>query len=239
LTERRCLLCGKPMGPGHSFSCSGSKAKADASVGTAGPAESQIQAQIIMAQDLLEDARSLGIDVSEFERRLFNLEKERAENLVASVAPLMSDLSQAIEGFRNAEEVDAASMASKVEGQLTILRSLVEEARSVGADASRFETELSGLEKSLDESRVETTRLRWISSSANMLTGELSGILESLQRELEREPTSLEAEIYEYLMKHGGMSVSTYSKECGLTEEETRKAIDRLVELDMIEVRKV
>ena len=159
MTERRCVLCGKPMGPGHSFSCGGSKVKADASVGTAGLVESQVQAQIIMARDLLEEARSLGIDVSGFEIRLFDLEKPKAQNLVASVAPLMSDLSQAIE--------------------------------------------------------------------------------ESLERELEKEPTSLEAEIYEYLMKHGGMSVSTYSKERGLTEEETRKAIDRLVELDMIEVRKV
>ena len=159
LTERKCLLCGKPMGPGHSLSCSASKAKTDASAGTTGLAESQVQAQIIMTRDLLEEARSLGIDVSGFERRLFDIEKPGAENLIVSVAPLMSDLSQAIE--------------------------------------------------------------------------------ESLERELEREPTSLEAEIYEYLMRHGGMSVSTYSKERGLTEEETRKAIDRLVELDMIEVRKV
>jgi len=239
LTERRCLLCGKAMGPGHSLSCSGSKARADASVRTAGLAESQVQAQIIMARDLLEEARSLGIDVSGFERRLLDLEKPKAENLAASVAPLMSDLSQAIEEFRGTEEVDAASVATKVEGQLAILRSLVEEARSVWADASRFERELSKLEKSFDQSKVDTTQLTWIGSSANALAGELSGILESLERDLEREPTSLEAEIYEYLMKHGGMSVSTYSKERGLTEEETRKAVDRLVELDMIEVRKV
>ena len=127
---------------------------------------SKIEAQLIITRDLLEDARSLGIDVSKFEKRLEMLELKRPENLVASVAPLMIDLSEAIEEFKRAEE-EAASVAAEVE------------------------------------------------------------------------LTPLEVEVYEYVMKHGGMSVSDFSERSGITEEATRRAIERIVELDMLEVRGV
>jgi len=239
LPEKICLLCGKPLGPGHSLSCGGSEAKADAPIGTAGVAESRIQAQIIVARDLLEEAKSLGVDVSEFEKKLSHLERLRPENLGGPIASLMSDISKAVEESKPAEEKDAASIAAKVESQLVVTRHLLEEARSLGADISRFETGFSKLATSLGESRSETTRLRQLLDSADTFIAELSEVIESSRRELEKEPTELEAEVYEYLMKHGGMSVSAYSKEHGISDDETKKAIDRLVELDMIEVRKV
>ena len=227
------------MGPGHSFSCAGVKARVDASGRTASLADSQIQTQITVTLDLLEEARSLGVDVSEFEKKLSKLEKLRPENLGDSVASLMSDISKAVEEFRPVEEKDAAFIAARVESQFVIARHLLEEARSLGADISRFETGFSKLATSLGESRSETTRLRQLLDSADSLIAELSEVIESSRRELEKEPTELEAEVYEYLMKHGGMSVSAYSKEHGISDDETKKAIDRLVELDMIEVRKV
>ena len=129
----------------------------------------KIEAQLVIARDLLEEATSLEIDVSKFKNRLSDLERMTPEKLGSPLASFMSDLSQAIEDFKQAEGRQAASMISEVEKQ----------------------------------------------------------------------PTPLEAEVYEYLMKHGGMSVSAYSKEHGISDDETKKAIDRLVELDMIEVRKV
>jgi len=227
------------MGPGHSLSCSGSRAKADVSNGVASLAESQVQAQIIVARDLLEEARSLGVEVSEFEKKLSRLEKLSPKSLGASVASLMSDISKTVEEFKPAEEKDAASIAAKVESQLIMVRHLLEEARSLGGDISRFETGFSKLKTSLGESKSETMRLKQLSDSTDAFIAELSEVIESSRRELEKEPTELEAEVYEYLMKHGGMSVSAYSKEHGISDDETKKAIDRLVELDMIEVRKV
>jgi len=130
-------------------------------------------------------------------------------------------------------------MAAKVEIQLTMLRSLLEEARSIGADVSKYETAISKLEKSFDESKLKMTELKWLTSSIDTLMGELSGIVERFKHELEKEPTPLEAQVYEYLMKHGGMSISAFSEQRGITKEETRRAIERLVKLDMIEVREV
>ena len=201
--------------------------------------QSRVEAQLIIARDLLEEAGSLGIDVSKFKKRLSNIEKTTPENLPASVASLMRDLSGVIEEFKRAEEKEAASTAAKMESKLAELRGVLEEARSVGVDVSRFETGLSKLEKSFGESKFEVNELNQLHSTVDTLKSELAGVVESFKREAEKQPTALEAEIYEHLMKHGGLSVSTYSKELGLTEEETRKAIDRLVELDMIEVRKV
>jgi len=197
----------------------------------------KIEAQLVITRHLLEEAKSLGIDVARFEKKLSDLEKLRPKNLGTSIASLMSDLSQTIEESKRAEEIESASMTAKAESQLTELRSLLEEARSLGVDVSRFETESSKFEKSLVESRAETTKLKWLLDSLDTLIAGLSEAVESSKRELDREPTSLEAEVYEYLMKHGGMSVSAYSKEHDITEEKTKKAIDRLVELDMIEVR--
>jgi len=198
----------------------------------------KIEAQLAIARDLLDEATSLGTDVSNFKKRLSNLEKMTRENLAVSVAPLMRDLSEAIEEFQRAEKTEVASTVAKMESQLTEIRSLLEEARSLGVDVSRFETGLSEVEKLLGESRSKTAEVKGLRDSVDALKAELSEAVESSKRELEKKPTELEAEVYEYLMKHGGMSVSVYSKERGLTEEETKKAVDRLVELDMIDVRK-
>jgi len=127
----------------------------------------KIEAQLVIARDLLEEATSLEIDVSKFKNRLSDLERMTPEKLGSPLASFMSDLSQAIEDFKQAEGRQAASMISEVEKQ----------------------------------------------------------------------PTPLEAEVYEHLMKHGGLSVSAYSKKHGMTEEETKKAVGRLVELDMINVQ--
>ena len=53
---------------------------------------------------------------------------------------------------------------------------------------------------------------------------------------MERMPSPLEADVYEYIMKHGGVSISGFSKQRGVSEGEVRGAVKRLVELDMIEV---
>jgi len=201
--------------------------------------QQKIEAQLVIARHLLEDAKLLKIDVSGFEKRLSRIEKLGPEDAGGAVASLMSDLSKAIEESERAEKREAASIAANVESQLTELHSLMEKARTLGVDVSPYETGLSGLEKSLDKSRSEMTELRSLSDSIDTLMEELSVAVESSRRELEKTPTELEAEVYEYLMKNGGMSVSAYSKERGLTEEETKKAIDRLVELDMMEIRKV
>jgi len=113
------------------------------------------EAQLIITRHLLEEAKSLGIDVARFEKKLSSLEKLRPKDLETSIASLVNDLSQTIEESKRAEDMQAASMTAKAESQLAELRSLLEEARSLGVGISRFEAGLSKLEKSLDEPRPE------------------------------------------------------------------------------------
>jgi len=122
----------------------------------AGPSTGErIEAQLVIARHLLEDAKLLKIDVSGFEKRLSRLEKLRPEDAGGAVASLMSDLSNAIEESERAEKREAASIAVNVESKLTKLHGLLEEARTLGVGISRFEAGLSKLEKSLDEPRPE------------------------------------------------------------------------------------
>ena len=113
------------------------------------------EARLVIARHLLEDAKSLGIDISRFEKTLSQLEKMRPENLESSVTSVMSDISKAVEEFKHVEDKEVVLMTAKAESQLAELRSLLEEARSLGVGISRFEAGLSKLEKSLDEPRPE------------------------------------------------------------------------------------
>jgi hypothetical protein len=64
----------------------------------------RIKAQLIIVQDLFEDAKSLGINVSKYRTRLNKLEKMESENIHASITTLMNDLSKEIEAFKLLKE---------------------------------------------------------------------------------------------------------------------------------------
>ena len=127
-------------------------------------------------------------------------------------------------------------MVEKVEAHLTMLRDLLKEASLLGVDVASFEEKLSKLEKALAESESDRTKLEEVEASIDTLMSEVSKRMEEYERELERMPSPLEADVYEYIMKHGGMSISGFSKQRGVSEGDVRGAVKRLVELDMIEV---
>lgn len=130
-------------------------------------------------------------------------------------------------------------MVEKIDAHLTMLRDLLKEAGSLGVDVPSFEEKLHKLEKAFAESKSDRTKLEEVGASIDTLISEVSGKMEEYERELGRLPSPLEADVYEYIMKHGGMSISGFSKQRSVSEGEVRRAVKRLVELDMIEVRGV
>lgn len=125
----------------------------------------------------------------------------------------------------------------RVQVQLSIAQDLLEEVRSFGFDVSSFEARLSEAERILASQRLGDKELEECQLSIEASIKDLSDALGQAEKGPGKELPSIEAEVYEYIMKHGGMSLSRFSQEHGFPKGDVEKAIERLVNLGMIEVR--
>jgi len=127
----------------------------------------------------------------------------------------------------------------EMQAKLAVAHDLLEVAKALGVDPTGFKTRLSVIEQALDKRELKQDILEEWRRSIEGFVKDVSEAMAQAEQELEREPSPFEVEVYEYVMKRGGMSISYFSQQRGVPRGDVERAVKRLVELDMIEVRGV
>jgi len=127
----------------------------------------------------------------------------------------------------------------EMQAKLAVAHDLLEVAKALGVDPTGFETRLSVIEQALNKPELKQDIMEEWQRSIEAFIKEVSEAIAQAEHEMGREPSPFEAEVYEYVMKLGGMSISYFSQQRGVPRGDVERAVKRLVELDMIEVRGV